>query len=57
MHQRSWLAVKPIHKSSPPPATPPMRGRWAPPEKEKANRIKYITKCNLISKKELPLRK
>jgi len=27
MHQRSWLAVKPTHKGSPPPATPPMRGR------------------------------
>jgi len=35
MHQRSWLAVKPIRKSSPPPATPPMRGRYGQLKKRK----------------------
>ena len=43
MHQRSWLAVKPIRKSSPPPATPPMLGRSALlEEKEKIKRMKTV---------------
>ena len=40
MHQRSWLAVKPILKSNPPPATPPMLGRWVSPEKTKKQKNK-----------------
>ena len=40
MHQRSWLAVKPIRKGSPPPATPPMLGRSASARKKQINRKK-----------------
>ena len=39
MHQRSWLAVKPIRKSSPPPATPPMLGSWLQAKQNKKDKI------------------
>ena len=58
MHQRSWLAVKPIRKSSPPPATPPMLGRWVSPEKtKKQSNKKDKIKTKSISKKQLSIEK
>ena len=53
MHQRSWLAVKPIRKSSPPPATPPMLGRWAPAKNKNNEKTKNIILDQQIKKQKI----